>query len=120
MEGLPTPRRRSIWRRLREIAEAPDRFEDFQERDVTGREPAGHIFEGFAILYWDDLADRHLKGWKSPAPMNFKTDERARQFDFSTAMNASCGMFTRPMLFIRFLPSFCFSRSLRLREMSPP
>ena len=38
----------------------------------------------------------------------------------SAAMKASCGTSTVPMFFIRFLPSFCFSRSLRLREMSPP
>ena len=36
------------------------------------------------------------------------------------AMNASCGTSTRPTIFMRFLPSFCRSRSLRLREMSPP
>jgi hypothetical protein len=29
---------------------------------------------------------------------------------FSTARNASCGMSTRPMRFIRFLPSLRFSR----------
>ena len=39
---------------------------------------------------------------------------------FRTARNASWGMSTRPTRFMRFLPSFCFSRSLRLREMSPP
>ena len=38
----------------------------------------------------------------------------------SAAMKASCGTSTRPTIFIRFLPSFCFSRSLRLRLMSPP
>src|SRR5450759_954674 len=38
----------------------------------------------------------------------------------SAAMKASCGTSTRPTIFIRFLPSFCFSSSLRLREMSPP
>lgn len=38
----------------------------------------------------------------------------------STAMNASCGTSTLPTIFIRFLPSFCFSSSLRFREMSPP
>ena len=38
----------------------------------------------------------------------------------STAMKASCGMFTLPMDFIFFLPSFCFSSSFLLRVMSPP
>lgn len=37
-----------------------------------------------------------------------------------TARKASCGMSTLPIRFMRFLPSFCFSSSLRLREMSPP
>ena len=36
------------------------------------------------------------------------------------ARKASCGMSTEPTDFMRFLPSFCFSSSLRLREMSPP
>ena len=38
----------------------------------------------------------------------------------STDRNASCGTSTLPTCFIRFLPSFCFSSSLRLRVMSPP
>ena len=38
----------------------------------------------------------------------------------SAATKASWGTSTRPMVFIRFLPSFCFSSSLRLRVMSPP
>src|SRR5436190_817666 len=37
-----------------------------------------------------------------------------------TARNASCGTSTAPTCFIRFLPFFWFSSSLRLREMSPP
>ena len=41
-------------------------------------------------------------------------------YAFNTSINASCGMFTLPMDFIRFLPSFCFSSSLRLRDTSPP
>ncbi len=39
---------------------------------------------------------------------------------FNTSIKASCGMFTLPTDFMRFLPSFCFSSSLRLRVMSPP
>ncbi len=36
------------------------------------------------------------------------------------AKNASCGTSTVPICFMRFLPAFCFSSSLRLRVMSPP
>ena len=39
---------------------------------------------------------------------------------FSAAMNASCGISTFPNWRMRFLPAFCFSRSLRLRLISPP
>ncbi len=38
----------------------------------------------------------------------------------SAATKASCGTDTEPMDFMRFLPAFCFSSSLRLREISPP
>ena len=37
-----------------------------------------------------------------------------------TDKNAFCGISTFPTSFMRFLPSFCFSHSLRLRLMSPP
>lgn len=37
-----------------------------------------------------------------------------------TDKKASCGTSTEPIAFMRFLPAFCFSRSLRLRETSPP
>ena len=39
---------------------------------------------------------------------------------FSTAMKASLGTSTEPNWRMRFLPSFCFSRSFFLRVMSPP
>ena len=38
----------------------------------------------------------------------------------SAATKASGGTSTRPTIFIRFLPSFCLSSSLRFRVMSPP
>ncbi len=37
-----------------------------------------------------------------------------------TSMKADWGMLTLPISFIRFLPFFCFSQSLRLRVISPP
>ncbi len=39
---------------------------------------------------------------------------------FSASMKAACGMSTLPNWRMRFLPSFCFSSSLRLRVTSPP
>ena len=39
---------------------------------------------------------------------------------FSTLINAFCGISTFPTWRIRFLPSFCFSRSFFFREISPP
>ena len=36
------------------------------------------------------------------------------------AMKACCGISTLPSCFMRFLPSFCFSRSFLFLEMSPP
>ena len=53
-------------------------------------------------------------------------DRRPRGLDgaqasiFRAAMKALCGISTLPNWRMRFLPSFCLSRSLRLREMSPP
>ena len=53
----------------------------------------------------------------APATM----DQRARSGVVdSAATKASWGTSTLPMVFIRFLPSFCRSSSLRLRVMSPP
>jgi hypothetical protein len=40
--------------------------------------------------------------------------------DLRTARKALWGIDTFPIIFIRFLPFFCFSNNLRLREMSPP
>ena len=61
--------------------------------------------------------------WRSQppaAPDYFLPDFSPGALVDSAAMNASWGTSTRPTIFIRFLPSFCFSRSLRLRVMSPP
>ena len=54
---------------------------------------------------------RHFFAFSTPTP--------APSWE-SAAMKASCGTSTEPTIFIRFLPSFCFSSSLRLRLMSPP
>ena len=61
LERLSARSRRDLWKRLLEIAAAPDRYADYHERDATGRELSAHVFHGCAIVYWDDLADRHVK-----------------------------------------------------------
>ena len=42
------------------------------------------------------------------------------QSSLRTSRKAFWGTCTLPICFMRFLPRFCFSRSLRLRLMSPP
>ena len=49
-----------------------------------------------------------------------KFDAGQPSLSSSTDRNASCEISTLPICFIRFLPSFCFSSSFRLRETSPP
>lgn len=80
-------------------------------------------------------AARPHRNAEAPAPGNqgagARDAERSRTASYfffpvaessldSTAMKASWGTSTEPTIFIRFLPSFCFSSSFRLREMSPP
>ncbi len=50
----------------------------------------------------------------TPAPLDHSSPSSR------TERKASCEISTLPTCFIRFLPSFCFSSSLRFREMSPP
>src|SRR6266699_5537155 len=57
------------------------------------------------------------------AQTSYRRDDRAHETPYSTwstARNASCGISTVPTCFIRFLPSFCFSSTLRFRVISPP
>ena len=60
-ESLPPARRNLIWNRLRQIAECPHAFSDYLAKDSTARDVDVHVFAGFAIRYWDDFADRHVK-----------------------------------------------------------
>ena len=46
---------------FREIALTPSNFSDFFEYDSTGRRLGVNIFGRFAIKFWDDFADRHVK-----------------------------------------------------------
>ena len=65
-------------------------------------------------------ASRGGNGFRSGAPLFFTQQSSTHTSTFSAAMKASCGISTLPNWRMRFLPSFCFSRSLRLRVTSPP
>ena len=64
VDFLRTLRKREqeeLLKRLRAIAATPESFADYPEQDATGRRIEVHVFGKFAIKYWDDFADRHLK-----------------------------------------------------------
>ena len=47
--------------RFEAIREFPSRYVDYRTTDESGRELDGHIADRFAIVFWDDFADRHMK-----------------------------------------------------------
>lgn len=53
--------REALYRRFEMIREDPDLHAEFLSRDASGRELDGCIEDRFAILFWDDFADRHVK-----------------------------------------------------------
>jgi hypothetical protein len=64
LEFLRTCKRKEqedLLKRFREIATYPSSYSDFAEYDSTGRRVDVHIHAGFAIKFWDDFADRHVK-----------------------------------------------------------
>ena len=55
----------ALRRRLKDvfvrIGKFPDRMFDYMEPNERGIELAVHLAHGFAIKYWTDFADRHVK-----------------------------------------------------------
>ena len=105
------------------------------DRYVDGDEKVEYVFYGqknegsfdFANTYVIALTNKRIVlGTKRvlfyllyPSLQGFIV-QNACQSSLRTARNAFCGTSTLPICFIRFLPRFCFSRSLRLRLTSPP
>ena len=52
---------RDLLQRFREIAAFPSRFCDYVEYDAAGRRVDVHVFGKFAVKFWNDFADRHIK-----------------------------------------------------------
>jgi hypothetical protein len=61
LRTLPRREQQDLLRRCREIATFPSNFSDFVEHDSAGRRLGVHVFGKFAIKFWDDFADRHVK-----------------------------------------------------------
>mgnify|MGYP001602313924 CR=1 FL=1 len=52
---------RDLLKRFRDLTAFPSDFSDFVEYDSAGRRVDVHVFGKFAIKFWDDFADRHVK-----------------------------------------------------------
>ncbi len=61
LRALTSREQRDLLNRFREIAAFPSKFSDFVEHDSAGRRVNVHLFGKFAVKFWDDFADRHLK-----------------------------------------------------------
>ena len=61
LASLKNPVQRLIHQRLRQIQEYPSRWADYEERDPSGRPLHVSIVGDYAITYWEDFADRHVK-----------------------------------------------------------
>ena len=61
VERLPKTERVRLRNRFLEIREAPDARSDYAETDAVGRTVDINICGHFAIKYWTDHADRHVK-----------------------------------------------------------
>lgn len=60
-ETLARREQEVLWKRFREIRDYPHRYSDYREPDSEGRLLDVHICSGFAIHFWDDGADQHVK-----------------------------------------------------------
>src|SRR5262249_25440831 len=115
-------------RDLRAVVELGD------EQEVPDQQRIAHGLGGYAERLDDERAQQQRDDDRPGDGLEVVAGERARRAGGrhaglrppqprstrSTARNASWGTSTVPICFIRRLPSFCFSRSLRLRVMSPP
>ena len=61
VDGLPKRTRRRLLDQFHQIRSFPGKYSDYHETDAVGRRVEIRIFSGWAIHYWDDFADRHIK-----------------------------------------------------------
>ena len=61
LQGLKSAPRRRLLALFDRMQDSPHRFSDFIDRDEAGRRLDVCVFEGVAVFYWVDTADRHIK-----------------------------------------------------------
>ena len=61
LEKLPARVRRRLRQRILWIEEHPELSSEYREYDETGRLVDGCVCDGYAIVYWQDFSDRHVK-----------------------------------------------------------
>ena len=61
LNALPVRTRRVLRQALARIATAPDQSSDYREPNPKGIPLDVHLCAGFALKYWIDFADRHIK-----------------------------------------------------------
>ena len=77
--------------RLRQIAAFPANFYDFTERDRVGRDLGVHMFGNYAIRFWEDPADGHLKVRRHfLRSLRTHLDFPISNFQFPFFINAAC------------------------------
>jgi hypothetical protein len=105
---------------------SPETFEaewlDGATGPAVGARFKGHVKRnGRGPVYWTNCKITACDpGTEFTFSVSGPGDRVAQSSRRSAEMNASWGISTRPIDFMRFLPSFCFSSSLRFRVMSPP
>lgn len=61
LDAIPKKKRALLLERFVSLRSSPDQYADDHERDISGRRIEIHIYAGYAIHYWIDFADRHVK-----------------------------------------------------------
>jgi len=61
IDGLPKTLRRRLLEHLVKIRSFPSNYSDYHELDAVGRRIEICVLAGWAIHYWIDSADRHVK-----------------------------------------------------------
>ncbi len=61
IESLPKKVRSHLLDHFIRLRSTPDRYSDYHENDAAGRRVEISVFGGYAIHYWIDFPDRHVK-----------------------------------------------------------